>query len=67
MTEEIIISKMNKMPESLKKEALNYIEYLLRRYQENQDKRKPKFGSAKGMYKMASDFDAPLDDFKDYM
>lgn len=67
MTEEIIISKMNKMPESLKKEALNYIEYLLRRYQENQDKRKAKFGSAKGMYKMALDFDAPLDDFKDYM
>ena len=24
------------------------------------------FGSAKGLIKMAEDFDAPLDDFKDY-
>lgn len=29
--------------------------------------RKPKFGSAKGKIKIANDFDAPLDDFKDYM
>lgn len=28
---------------------------------------KPKFGSAKGNYKMSSDFDAPLEVFKDYM
>ncbi len=27
----------------------------------------PKFGSAKGKYKMSDDFDEPLDDFKDYM
>jgi len=26
-----------------------------------------KFGCAKGKYRMADDFDAPLDDFKDYM
>ncbi|MDM8567648.1 DUF2281 domain-containing protein [Candidatus Halobeggiatoa sp. HSG11] len=25
------------------------------------------FGSSKGLIKMADDFDAPLDDFKDYM
>jgi len=25
------------------------------------------FGYAKGKYRMADDFDAPLDDFKDYM
>jgi len=25
------------------------------------------FGCAKGKYRMADDFDAPLDDFKDYM
>jgi antitoxin (DNA-binding transcriptional repressor) of toxin-antitoxin stability system len=27
----------------------------------------PKFGSAKGMIHMSEDFDAPLDDFRDYM
>jgi prevent-host-death family protein len=29
--------------------------------------RKPRFGSAKGKIKISDDFDAPLDDFKDYM
>ncbi len=30
-------------------------------------KRHPQFGSAKGLVKMAEDFDAPLDDFSEYM
>lgn len=30
-------------------------------------KRKRHFGSAKGLISMAPDFDAPLDDFKEYM
>ena len=30
-------------------------------------KKERKFGSAKGLIKMADDFDKPLDDFKDYM
>lgn len=29
--------------------------------------RRPQFGSAKGLIHMADDFDAPLEDFKDYM
>jgi hypothetical protein len=27
----------------------------------------PVFGCSKGQYRMAADFDAPLEDFKDYM
>lgn len=27
----------------------------------------PKFGFAKGIFKVANDFDEPLEDFKDYM
>jgi hypothetical protein len=30
-------------------------------------KPKPKFGSAKGLIKMADNFDEPLEEFKDYM
>ena len=26
----------------------------------------PKFGSAKGLFKMSDDFDGPLEDFKEY-
>jgi hypothetical protein len=34
---------------------------------EKKKKRKRGFGSAKGLIKMAPDFDEPLEDFKDYM
>ncbi len=30
-------------------------------------KRRPQFGSAKGQIKMSKDFDAPLEDFTEYM
>jgi len=30
-------------------------------------KRKRRFGSAKGLIKISDDFDEPLDDFRDYM
>jgi len=30
-------------------------------------KKVPVFGCSKGQYRMADDFDAPLEDFKDYM
>jgi antitoxin (DNA-binding transcriptional repressor) of toxin-antitoxin stability system len=30
-------------------------------------KPKPTFGSAKGMMRMSDDFDAPLEDFQEYM
>ena len=29
--------------------------------------RRPQFGSARGLIEMAEDFDAPLEDFKEYM
>jgi hypothetical protein len=34
---------------------------------ETEQKKVPVFGCAKGKYRMAEDFDAPLEDFKDYM
>ena len=32
----------------------------------SQEKPIPKFGSAKGLFKMSDDFDEPLEDFEDY-
>ena len=32
-----------------------------------EQKKTPVFGCAKGQFRMADDFDAPLEDFKDYM
>jgi hypothetical protein len=34
---------------------------------ETEQKKIPVFGCAKGQFRMADDFDAPLEDFKDYM
>lgn len=63
-------TKFNLLPEKLKGEALDFIDFLL--YQNRKNKKdevlkKPKFGSGKGMFEMAPDFDEPLDDFKEYM
>lgn len=71
MTEQLIFSQFYQLPENLKEEVLHYIEFLIKK-QTNQvcKTRKPKkrtFGSAKGKYQLAPDFDAPLKDFKDSM
>jgi hypothetical protein len=59
------------MPDTLKKELLHYAEYLLEKYpdaKENPEKR-PLAGSMKGTFvlPLPDDFDAPLEDFEEYM
>ena len=50
---------------------MDFIGFLLSKNQNSMtaenEKKRPKFGSAKGKYQMSADFDAPLDDFKEYM
>ncbi|MBK8563526.1 MAG: DUF2281 domain-containing protein [Saprospiraceae bacterium] len=72
MTEQIILSEIYRLPESMKQEVLHFIAFLKEtRAAEKQQMEKPKskrvFGRTKGKYTLAPDFDAPLDDFKDYM
>ena len=71
MTEKLILSQLYQLPEHLKEEVLHYIAFLTKEYvNQTQQVIKPKkrtFGSAKGKYQLAPDFDAPLDDFKEYM
>ena len=73
MSNSLLYTKFNSLPEELKKEVDDFIDKLILR-NKNQKKKKgktkqhgPKFGSAKGMFKMSKDFDEPLDDFKEYM
>lgn len=66
--EKVILAKINGLPEELKQEVLHYIEFLQEKYAaQNQSSKKRRAGSAKGKYKLAPDFDAPLEDFRDYM
>jgi len=71
MTEKLVLSQFYQLPEHLKKEVLHYITFLMKEHvSQVQQVKKPKkrtFGSAKGKYQLAPDFDAPLDDFKEYM
>jgi len=61
------------MPETLKYEVLHYIQYLVNNYNKetyfvsqqvtSTNAKKPTFGSAKGKYILAADFDEPIEDF----
>jgi hypothetical protein len=54
--------------DSLGKEAIEKaLKKMLEELDMKVEQRKPVFGSAKGKYIMFDDFDAPLEDFKDYM
>ncbi len=70
MTEKLILSEVYQLPESLKKEVLHFIIFLKQDYsvkKKGKIKEQRVFGRSKGRYMLALDFDAPLDDFKDYM
>jgi hypothetical protein len=68
--EKKILSQIEQLPENLKTEVLHYIEFLQEKHAKQTNpatNKKRKAGSAKGKYKPASDFDEPLEDFKEYM
>ncbi len=60
-------AKLDSLPEHLKQEVADFIDFLKTKNQGDRSRPTPVFGSAKGKIKMAADFDAPLDDFKEYM
>ncbi|TVQ59308.1 MAG: DUF2281 domain-containing protein [Spirulina sp. DLM2.Bin59] len=68
-----ILQALMKMPEPLKEEALNYIEYLLEKHSkanpEAEKSKKRRSGILKGTFvlPLPDDFDEPLEDFEDYM
>ena len=68
MEEQYLLSKIRLLPNELKKEILDFVEFLLNKYKVNENSgKRPMFGSAKGVFKMSPDFDAPLEDFDEYM
>jgi hypothetical protein len=68
-----LIATLDKLPPNLQAEILHYAEYLAAQYTQtpNPEAPPPKIyrqaGTMKGMFTMAEDFDAPLEDLKDYM
>lgn len=62
-----LYTKLNSLPPALKAEVTDFVDFLISKRKKAIKAKKPKFGSAKGQFKMADDFDEPLDDFKEYM
>ncbi|MBD3748768.1 MAG: DUF2281 domain-containing protein [Sphingobacteriales bacterium] len=69
MTSLSLYTKLETLPTELKKEAKDFIEALLEKNEpkNNSMYRKPVFGSLKGKITLSEDFDAPLEEFNDYM
>lgn len=70
--EQAILEQIQRLPESLQQEALQYIEGLVAKHNQHDRtpalvNRKNAFGIWKGKVWMADDFDAPLDDLQEYM
>ncbi len=67
-----LIETLEKLSPDLQIEILHYAEYLATKYAKNlsaetSPKQYRQAGTMKGMFTMADDFDAPLEDLKDYM
>ncbi len=59
--------EIQQLPEPLKQEVLHYVEFLKQKYaDQNHKNQNRKAGSQEGKYKLAADFDAPLEDFEEY-
>ncbi|MEL6841992.1 MAG: DUF2281 domain-containing protein [Bacteroidota bacterium] len=64
--------RLTDLPKEIRLQVQEYIEFLLYKYRKEQadqasNPRKSLKGIYKGKIQMSEDFDAPLDDFKDYM
>ncbi|MDT3739269.1 MAG: DUF2281 domain-containing protein [Candidatus Kapabacteria bacterium] len=62
-----IYKKIDFLKSSQKIEVINYIDFLLSKEKKESYNKKPKFGCAKGRFKMSDDFDEPLEDLMEYM
>jgi Protein of unknown function (DUF2281) len=60
----LLYNKLSKLPENLKSEVPEFIGSLVAKEKKTSEKKKPIFGSGKGIFVTHDDFDEPLEDFK---
>ncbi|MFP3043193.1 DUF2281 domain-containing protein [Treponema primitia] len=69
MKTDALYQNVQRLPVSLQQEVSDFVGFLLAKYPTSagQSDRKPRAGCMKGTFTMMSDdFNAPLEDFKDY-
>jgi hypothetical protein len=62
-----LYTKYSSLPENLKNEISDYLEYLIQKHRPKESKKHPQPGCMKGTFIMPDNFDVPLEDFSDYM
>ena len=62
-----LIQKIEELPPDLREQVADFVDFLKEKKAKSLPEKHPVFGSAKGMFVLAPDFDEPLDDFKEYM
>lgn len=71
MLETTILEYLHQLPDSLQQEVLHYTQFLLETHAKNTpvSPKKRQAGFLKGTFvlPLAEDFDAPLEDFQEYM
>lgn len=63
MSDVQLYNKIISLPDDLKKQVADFVEFLETKSRTKTGKKERKFGYAKGFFKMSEDFDEPLDDF----
>ena len=62
-----LYTKISSLPNDIKSEINDFIDFLLKKRKKEIKKKKPKFGCAKGQIYMSPYFDEPLEDFNPYI
>ncbi|MDY0903788.1 type II toxin-antitoxin system VapB family antitoxin [Pedobacter sp. CFBP9032] len=62
-----LYSQISSLPLEMKKQVSEFIASLKKKSTVEKKNKERQFGYAKGFFKMADDFDEPLEDFKEYM
>lgn len=67
MSTAALLSEITALPPELRQEVEDFVAFLRTKKHRTQAFKEREFGYAKGSVTLAEDFDAPLDDFKEYM
>jgi hypothetical protein len=67
MSNIVLYNQIAALPNDLKKEVSDFVAFLKMKAKRKKKIKERKFGYSKNFFKIAPDFDEPLEDFKEYM
>ena len=65
MSNDTVLSEFNSLPAEMQREVVDFIAFLKSKRMKTEKKKKREFGILKGKIIIHSDFDKPLEDFKE--